>query len=517
MRTLRFVFLALCAAAAACKAEKLCPGDQSLCDGHCTAIGTDPASCGACGHACAAGESCVGGACFCPDGRASCGGACVDLASDPANCGACGAACDPALLCTTGDTVATTCAAACAGAAQTACDRACLDLDRNPWNCGACGRACGSNERCDSGRCVADLYLACYNSGEVREATFGLAPAGIPLPVAPGPMGLAWVGARLFVASSQYGSAETLAAVRFDPPSVRAAVVLTTTEPLPDFEYLAEHGGLLYLAHALVDSLLVVTPEGTVVDEVPFAAPGSPTLNPQGIAFVNEKAYVALNGTTSGDGGAVVVLDVSAMAACAAGTQSPPCTTELARIDVQPLASATVFARPSRIAVAGTRAFVTLWNLDASWNPPAGSTGRLAVIDLATDALDGAVADGGIAGLLDLGSGCLNPADLAVHGGVLYVTCGAFDYSNFPAVRIAGSGIAVVDVSGAVPGTPSVLAMADDEAPGKLAFCAGAGYVGDRNSGRVFRFDPASGIAGSAELCPSSNGFAYVSDVACSR
>jgi hypothetical protein len=53
----------------------------------------DPKNCGACGHACAAGEPCNSGVCGCPSGQVVCNGACVDLQSDDKNCGTCGAVC----------------------------------------------------------------------------------------------------------------------------------------------------------------------------------------------------------------------------------------------------------------------------------------------------------------------------------------------------------------------------------------------------------------------------------------
>lgn len=510
MPTQRLLLLPLAVAlAAACTEEKLCPSDQLLCGDRCTAVATDPANCGACGSPCAAGESCQAGACFCP-WETTCDGACVDLASDPAHCGACGTACADPLLCSTDDEGLTACTASCAGTGQTACGRACVDLETHRQNCGACGRSCGSNERCERGRCVADLYLACFNSDEVRGATAGLAPAGIPVSVAQGPIGLAWVGDLLFVASARPGGAETLAAVRFDPPGVRVSRVFETDLPNPDIQYLAAHEGLLYLAHSSAGTLLVVTPDGRLVDEVRLAPLGDPNPNPNGIAFAGDEAYLSLN-----QRGELAVLDVSELPACAFGARSPPCTTEVARIDLAPLASAGASPMPSRIAVVGGRAYVTLWNLDPFFSPPPGSTGRLAVIDVATDSLDEAVSGGGVAGLLDLGPGCLNPADVAALGDTLYVSCGAFDYSNFPEVRITGSGVVPVDLSAGVPTPGPVLPAAADEAPGKLAFCAGAGYVGDRNSGRVFRLDPVTGVTGPVELCPPSNGFAYVADIAC--
>lgn len=504
----------LLALAAGCTEEKLCQIDQKLCDGECKTLAIDPAHCGACGHACAPGEYCEDGSCSCPANRTRCGEACVDLESDPAHCGACGVACTGSLVCTTNDGGTTSCEDACAGTGQVACGRACVDLQTHREDCGACGRTCGTNERCAAGRCVADLYLACYNSDEVREATASLAAAGIPLPVAPGPIGLAWAGDLLAVASARPGGAETLAMVHLDPPGVRRTDVLETSVPTPDVQYLAEHAGFLYLAHSSVGTLLIVTPSGGVVDEVPLAPQGDPNPNPHGIAFANDKAYVALNARDE-----VVVLDVTEVPACAAGAHAPRCTSEIARLDVQPLASPTAHAMPSRIAIEGGRAFVTLWNLDDFWNPPAGSSGRLATIDVATDTFDAAFA-GTTPGLIDLGPTCLNPADVAASGGKLFVTCGAFDYSAYPAVTIQGSGIVPVDISGAVANVLPIVGAGSEQAPGKLAFCGDAGYVGDRNSGRVFPFDPAAAstiLGPGVELCPPSNGFAYVADIACGR
>ncbi len=514
-RTNWIVASLLLALAGGCGKEKLCSTDLALCGGRCTDLATDLTSCGACGAACRAGEQCSGGTCFCRGGRASCGGLCVDLASDPDHCGSCDTACAGSLVCTTSDGGTTSCASVCAGTGQIACDRACVNVQNDVVNCGACGRTCGSNERCSGGRCVADLYLACFNSGEVREATRSLAPAGIPLAVAPGPMGLAWVGDLLAVASAEWGGAETLATVHFDPPGVRRTDVLETSVPTPDIEYVAEHSGVLYLSHASLGTLLMVKPDGTTVDEVRLAPFGEPNPDPVGIAFANDKAYVALNARDE-----VVVLDVAQVPACASGVIAPPCTTEIARLDVHPLASPTANAMPSRIAIVGGRAFVTLWNFDANWSPPPGSTGRLATIDVATDTFDAAFA-GSANGLLDLGPSCLGAADVAPYGANLYVTCGAFhdDYSTTPpTVTVQGSGLVPVDISGTVANVLPIVAGSSDQAPGKLAFCGGTGYVGDRNSGTVFLFDPlaaSTNIGAGVELCPPSNGWAYVADIAC--
>ncbi len=86
-----------------------CNAGYGDCDGSaangCEAnLNTSVTSCGACGHACAAGQSCVAGACVtpCAAGQTACGGACANLQSDSNNCGACGHVCAAGGLCCNG-------------------------------------------------------------------------------------------------------------------------------------------------------------------------------------------------------------------------------------------------------------------------------------------------------------------------------------------------------------------------------------------------------------------------------
>lgn len=498
------VLFAVSTLTAACHRELLCPEDQVVCEGRCIAVNTDPANCGACGRVCAQGETCAAGSCRCPDGRGSCGGACVDLDSDPANCGSCGEACPAALLCTKPSDGTARCAEECAGPDQTDCERACVSLQSDPWNCGACGRTCGTGERCEAGACQADLYVACYFSNELRGATRDLQPSGVPLPVAAGPIGLTWLDGQLFVASAYYQGAETLARVDRDPPQPRT-VSVWTSPATPDIQFLAAHGGYLYLSHTSLGTLLVLSPGGDVIEEHSFVGEGEPNPNPLGLAFEGERAYVALNARDE-----VAVLDVSQVGACAT---PGACIRELARVDVQPAASAGANARPARIAVVGDRAYVALWNLDEAWNPPAGSSGRLAVIDRSTNTLDATV---GTDGVLDLGTSCLNPADVAPSDGTLWVSCGAFDRSTEP-TTILGGAVVPVDLSKGVPEAGPALPAPEGAAPGDFAFCSDRRYVADHNSGRVFELDPATGAVRPVELelCPRSGGNAYVADIAC--
>ena len=62
-------------------------------DGCETDLSSDEQNCGACGNACAPGQTCSFGTCLCPPGTTRCLGRCVDLSSDPDSCGECGFIC----------------------------------------------------------------------------------------------------------------------------------------------------------------------------------------------------------------------------------------------------------------------------------------------------------------------------------------------------------------------------------------------------------------------------------------
>jgi hypothetical protein len=234
-----------------------------------------------------------------------------------------------------------------------------------------------------------------------------------------------------------------------------------------------------------------------VVDEIPLGAGAFPA----GIFLAGTKAYVALNGRNE-----VVAVDVSASATC----PTPPCGTISKRIAIPAaLATAGGSPMPARFGAAGGRLYVTLWNLKPDFTP-AGS-GRLAAIDTATDAL---VTSAG-SYPVDLGNGCQNPADIAVKGQVLYVTCGFFPYASPGTIR--GAGIVPVDVSSGTPVVGTGL-MLSAYAPGPIAFCGGAGYAGDRASGAVLRYDSeTNAVTATPVLCPPPTGStsAYVADLAC--
>jgi hypothetical protein len=105
-----------CGAGQACisgSCQNTCSSSQQLCDGACTNTSYDPANCGTCDHVCSfanASAACAGGACAlatCTAGFADCDrnpntGCEVDENNDDANCGACGFACALGETCKSG-------------------------------------------------------------------------------------------------------------------------------------------------------------------------------------------------------------------------------------------------------------------------------------------------------------------------------------------------------------------------------------------------------------------------------
>jgi len=85
----------------------------------------------------------------CGVGTADCGGICVATMEDPANCGACGNACAAGQVCAAG-----TCAAECT-AGQVSCDGACVDTWTNAAHCGGCDQPCATGDVCVEGGCTA--------------------------------------------------------------------------------------------------------------------------------------------------------------------------------------------------------------------------------------------------------------------------------------------------------------------------------------------------------------------------
>jgi hypothetical protein len=382
----------------------------------------------------------------------------------------------------------------------------CLSVQSDPKNCGAPGNACAAGQGCSAGVCVdctqtpgacrTDVLVACVNLNQVRPLAADLTASGPPLATDAAPIKFASLSGKLFVANSLSSS---ISALTLSPPSSTtgaAAISIPSAVGFSDLEYLAAQGSYLWASNAAANTLVVVDPAtGKVVDEFQLAQlpvqPGAFGFNPQGIAFVGTKAYLALNGSD-----AIAVFDVSKV----------PGISFLKAIDVSGLAPAGASAMPSRLLAAGSNVYVSLWGLDPmTFAPPPGSHGRLAVIDTATDRASTSP--------VDLGSECLNPGGMALSGTTLWVPCGFHAYNSN---QVTGGALVAIEVSGSKPALPLVL---PSNAAGSVAICNGRGYAGATESGTVISFDPVtSQVLNTAIACPAPTGKAsYVSDVTCAQ
>ena len=135
-----------------------CAPDETICDGRCVYLPTDPRHCGACGNACDFNvASCQNGECVVRPGKSCvygqlCGATCVDTTSDPANCGACGIACLAGDVCRGSLCVPAEGGGGCK-TGFTPCGTTCVDVNIDPAHCGACGFACAAGEVCSGAQC----------------------------------------------------------------------------------------------------------------------------------------------------------------------------------------------------------------------------------------------------------------------------------------------------------------------------------------------------------------------------
>jgi len=119
---------------------------------------------------------------------------------------------------------------------------------------------------------------------------------------------------------------------------------------------------------------------------------------------------------------------------------------------------------------------------------------------------------------VDLGASCLNPAGLALLGNTLWVTCGFFRFDAASAADITGAAFVPVALGDGSP-IAGTAVPATGFAPGAITFCDGVGFVGDRFSGNVLRFDPAArAVTAQGILCaPTDTGSSFVADVICGK
>jgi hypothetical protein len=141
----------------------VCPDGTTDCSGICLDLQNDVNNCGTCGNICPEGQpgferACAAGNCFfmreraCQEGLSFCNEVCVDRQTNPAHCGLCGNACAAGEICFGGQ---------CArdhrcDAGLTNCNDVCVDLLIDPANCGGCGNVCATGEICFGGQCARD-------------------------------------------------------------------------------------------------------------------------------------------------------------------------------------------------------------------------------------------------------------------------------------------------------------------------------------------------------------------------
>jgi hypothetical protein len=383
---------------------------------------------------------------------------------------------------------------------QKVCSNACVSVLTDSANCGACGHTCGTGQGCSAGACVdcsanpaactAEVVVACFATDDVRFVAQDLTQVGPSLAVGTGPASLASISGTFFVANDL---ASTITPFTLAPLSASTAIDVPFTGALGDLSTLAAHGGLLWASNDQANTLVVVDPAAArVIAELPLAQTQGERVNPKGIDFDGNKAYLALY-----DAGAVAVLDVT----------TPSAPKVLKRIDVSKYATSPANASPSNVLAANGKIHVTLANIqDATFTQVAGAHGKLVVIDPSTDTVVGDTA-------LDLGPDCLDASALVLSGTTLWVGCGYNDL--FVTHSVLGGGLMPVSLAGSTPQAGSVVKSASGI--DALAVCGGKGYAGASESGKVLQFDPATGsFLASADICPIK-GYAFVADLACVR
>jgi len=153
-----------------------CASPTTNCSGVCIDTRSSVTNCGACGNNCGtppnttsmlcSSSACAIGSCAANfgncDGNVN-NGCEANTLTSVTNCGACGRACASGQTCTAG-----TCVAVCSGG-LTSCSGVCVNLQSSDANCGSCGNVCGSGQSCINGTCL-------NANGTVRDVSGNILP-----------------------------------------------------------------------------------------------------------------------------------------------------------------------------------------------------------------------------------------------------------------------------------------------------------------------------------------------------
>ncbi len=512
----------------------VCQSGTARCGEGCADFHFDARNCGACGNACATGQSCIDSVCVCSAGTSQCGSLCAVLQTDPNNCGACGNVCPSGQVCESADGGVGACRASCSLGTHLDCGGACVDPGSDPNHCGACDTACAATQSCHLGHCTWDLVAACFNGGQVVGLQLSSEQRGPTASLGTGPAALASYGQTLLSADGIDARLYQARLADLSPWAKLNATGQAPNQVLVDSPYVyvvnasddtlqvlqlgvADDAGLTPLPGALTDGGL----ELATVGELSF---GDNTY-PEAVAKAGGALWVPLYGgfgaTNAAAGQKVAKVDVSNPA-----LPTVTGTVDLSSLDLHAFDGGTPVARPFAIAAHQGQLYVALNNLDPDTYVPEGP-GMLAKIDPASSALSS----------IDLGaSRCLNPVWLASDGTHLFVSCaGAAVYSGPPDYALVSSdaaGVVMLDATDAVVASWSAQCPAGSDGgcapilPSRLAVASGRVYVGDGNGGRVFVLEVGAnslterrGYAGDAglplQLCTpdSVTGIANVSDL----
>lgn len=290
---------------------------------------------------------------------------------------------------------------------EVACGDVCVDVSSDPAHCGGCNLACAIGEACVEGACtcpngeescedlVPDLFATCFQAGALvpfskeHEAQVGPALTGMS-----GPQTMAAIDENHLVV---VGSLDQVLRV-VDRRTMKEVGKLTLAEgaggTAPNHVVVVEKRA--YVVQSISNEVTAVDLTNPAAPKVVYSVSTGENTSPSFLAMDEEGTLWVTLWTD----GSVLPITVGSDG----GTAGTPIRVEKGDLEGIPY--------PSGIAVQGSRLYVALNNLDASF-APAGN-GRLWIYD----------PESGTQELVDLGEKCTNATDVALGAGdAIYVSC----------------------------------------------------------------------------------------------